>query len=401
MIGSPRFQHGSLIRVKNKTTDDTWFLRFYEDVGGKRTYRKRKIGSVRRFPRKADAEKAVLALRAKINSEVRSPETVTELLAHYTKHELTIERKSFSTVEGHRNYIDRYISPKWGVCKLSEVRTVAVEQWLEALPLAPGSKTKIRNIMSAVYSHGIRHEWIAFNPISKVRCSAKRLREPDIVNPAEFQAILGKLQLRDRAILMLVASTGLRRSELIALRWSDVNLLTMQIAVTRSCVRNRFGKVKTEASGKPVALHGPVKDVLIEWRSESLFNQDEDFLFPSIRLDGKKPLSPDMILKKCIRPAVVLAGITGKIIGYHSFRHSLASNARLMGEDVKSTQALMRQSTARITMDVYTQVLPTETREASRRIFEMMLAPKTKGAEGQHPSALLDSQALPYVSINH
>ncbi len=152
-----------------------------------------------------------------------------------------------------------------------------------------------------------------------------------------------------------------------------------------ACVRNRFGKVKPEASGKPVALHDPVKEVLIEWRSESLFNQDEDFLFPSIRLNGKKPLSPDMILKKCIRPAVVRAGITGKIIGYHSFRHCLASNARLMGEDLKSTQALMRQSTARITMDVYTQVLPAETREASRRIFEMMLAPKTKGAEGQHP----------------
>ena len=50
MIGTPRFQHGSLIRVKNKTTDDTWFLRYYEEVGGKRVYRKRKIGTVREFP---------------------------------------------------------------------------------------------------------------------------------------------------------------------------------------------------------------------------------------------------------------------------------------------------------------------------------------------------------------
>lgn len=109
-----------------------------------------------------------------------------------------------------------------------------MEQWLESLSLAPGSKTKIRNIMSAIYGHGIRNECITLNPISKVRCSAKRLREPDVINPEEFQSLLGELQLRERAMVMLAGSTGLRRSELFALRWCDVNLLTMEIAVTRS-----------------------------------------------------------------------------------------------------------------------------------------------------------------------
>ena len=50
MIGTPRFQHGSLIRVKNKTMDDTWFLRYYQDVQGRRIYRKQKIGTVRELP---------------------------------------------------------------------------------------------------------------------------------------------------------------------------------------------------------------------------------------------------------------------------------------------------------------------------------------------------------------
>jgi integrase len=231
-----------ICRVKNKTTDDTWFLRFYQDVDGKRVYRKHKIDTVRELPRRADAEKAVLALRAKINSQLRVPETVSELITHYKKHELTTERKAFATVEAHRNYIDRYIQPAWGHCKLSEVRTVAVEQWLESLSLAPGSKSKIRNVMSAIYSHGIRNEWIAFNPLSKVRCSAKRLREPDVVTPEEFQALLGELQLRERTMVMLIGSTGLRRSELIALRWCDVNLNTMEISVTRSCVRRELRK---------------------------------------------------------------------------------------------------------------------------------------------------------------
>jgi integrase len=400
MIGTPRFQHGSLIRVKNKTTDDTWFLRFYEDEGGKRVYRKRRVGSVRQFPRKAEAEKAVLALRAKINSEVRLPETVNELLTHYKNHELTIERKAFSTVEGHRNYIDRYISPKWGACKLSEVKTVMVEQWLESLPLAPGSKTKIRNIMSAVYSHGIRHEFTAFNPICKVRCSAKRLREPDVVTPEEFQSLLGELRLPEKAMVMLFASTGLRRSELIALRWCDLNLLTMEIAVTRSCVRNRFGEVKTEASGKPVPLLDPMREVLIAWRNESLLNQEGDFLFPSTRLNGKRPVSPDTLLKKVIRPAAARAGIKGKRIGWHSFRHTLATNLRALGEDVKTAQELLRHSSSRTTLDVYSQAVSAQKRKASSRAFEIMLGSKAKGAGGQHPSAPLNSLPIPSVSIN-
>jgi site-specific recombinase XerD len=53
--------------------------------------------------------------------------------------------------------------------------------------------------MSGVYSHGIRNEWIALNPISKVRCSAKRLREPDVITQEEFRALLAELQLREQA----------------------------------------------------------------------------------------------------------------------------------------------------------------------------------------------------------
>jgi integrase len=95
-------------------------------------------------------------------------------------------------------------------------------------------ETKIRNLMSALWSHAIRQEWITFNPIAKVSTSAKRLREPDVLTPVEFRALLRELPLRERAAVMLAGSTGLRRSELFALRWRDVNFFTMEISVTRS-----------------------------------------------------------------------------------------------------------------------------------------------------------------------
>lgn len=373
MKGSHRFQNGSLALVKNLKADDSWFFRYYEDVDGKRVHRNLRIGTVREYPRRRDAEKAVLVLRSTINSGVRSPQTVNELVAHYRRYELTLERKAFATVEAHESYLTLHILPKWGENKLSEVKTVAVEMWLDKMPFAPATKTKIRNIMSAVYSHGIRHEWITFNPISKVRCSAKRLREPDVLAPSEFKALLKELPLRERTAVMLAAATGLRRSEMFALRWSDVNFLTKEVSVTRSCVRNRFGNTKTPASRKPVPLHESVCEVLAEWRKASDYNGDDDFLFPSIRMNGTQPVFPDMVLQKIVRPALVRAGIKGKVIGWHSFRHSLATNLRSLGVDVKVAQELLRHANSRTTMDLYTQAVSADKRDASRKQVELLL----------------------------
>lgn len=386
MIGSSRYQQGCLILAKNKTTEDTWFLRFYEDRAGQRVYRKRRLGTVKQLPHRRDAEKAAHALRAKINTEVRSPETVDDLTAHYSKYELTEDRKAFATVEAHESYIRLHILPRWGKLKLTEVKTVAVEAWLDSLSFAPATKTKIRNIMSAIYSHGIRHEWITFNPISKVRCSAKRLREPDVLTPDEFQALVLELSLREQVMVMLAGTTGLRRSEMFALRWSDVDFQSMQVAVTRSCVRNHFGKVKTDASGKPVPLHTSLCALLAEWRRKTLYSGEGDFLFPSERLNGSKPLTPHMVLKKIIRPALDRAKVKGKVIGWHTFRHSLATNLRSLGVDVKVAQELLRHANSRITMDLYTQAVSADKRLASGRQVEMLLGP---GSEGISESSLL------------
>jgi integrase len=368
---SSRFQRGSLLREKRKGTADVWVFRYYDEREGKKKYRRQIVGTVSELPLKRDAEKAAAALRENINRVVSVPQTVSELIAHYDEYELS--RKSFSSQENHRVLISRYLKPRWGKSRLSSVRTVDVERWLDGLPLAPASKTKLKSAFSVLYSHAIRHQWLTFNPISKARTSSKRLREKDVLTPEEFQALMAELSIRDRAMVILAGSTGLRRSELIALTWSDINVDTLEVNVVRSCVRNRFGETKTACSRRPVPLHPHVLKILLEWKKESVYRDEGDFLFPSIRRNGKQPLSPDSLLKRSIRPALQRAGIKGKVIGWHSFRHSLATNLRAMGVDIKTAQELLRHANSRTTLDIYTRAVSQQKRDANAQVVEMLL----------------------------
>jgi hypothetical protein len=118
-----------------------------------------------------------------------------------------------------------------------------------------------------------------------------------------------------------------------------------------------------------------------------------DFLFPSVRFKGTKPLSPDSILEKSIRPALARIGVVGKQIGWHSFRHSLATNLRSLGVDIKVAQELMRHSSCRTTLDIYTRAVDHQKREASLKVVELMLPLDLE--KFQHPSAPSETKETP------
>jgi site-specific recombinase XerD len=74
-----------------------------------------------------------------------------------------------------------------------------------------------------------------------------------------------------------------------------------------------------------------------------------------------------------------------KQIGWHSFRHSLATNLRALGVDIKVTQELLRHASSRTTLDIYTRAVSQQKRDANSKVVEMMLPLETK--KFQHPSA--------------
>jgi integrase len=388
-----RYQRGSLSLLKRKSKPDTWVFRYYVGQGSRRVYKKQIVGTVLEFPKRKDAEKAVAQLRVDVNEGAAfAPINLDQLAAHYQRVE--VPSKAYSTREGYKHYLRLHILPKWGNQSLSPIKSVEVESWLRNLktakgkPASPGTRTKIRNLLSAVFTHAIRYEWAARNPISPVRSSSKRLRTPDILTPGEFQALVLALSQRERVIVLLAGSTGLRRGELIGLRWGDIDLELRQANVTRSVWRNVEGETKTEASRKPVPLHPVLVEELKQWRRVTLYRSDEDFVFPSIAKNGTQPISPDMILKRHIRPALEQIGVT-KRIGFHSFRHGLATMLRQQGVDIKTAQELMRHANSRITLEIYQQSVGEEKREAQMKVMGMLLAPNRKGAEGSNPSAPL------------
>jgi len=373
------FQHGSLTIENRKNGQPVWIFRWREaGPDRRRIQRKSIVGTKLEYPTKAKAEKAAAALRLDITKEqpqrVKGVVTVEQLAAHYTETELRDDEptKSFKTREVYRGHIEKHILPRWGTYRLGDVHSVAVESWLGSLKLANPTKAKMRNVFHALYSHGQRYEWHDKNPISKVRQSAQREREPDILDVKELTGLLAALPEPARSMLFVAAATGLRRGEFIGLQWADIDFNAGLIYPRRSVVNQNIGKLKTVASGKPVALDPDLAIALANLKSSSKFSQLGDWVFASPASGGRNPYWPDMVLNRKVRPAAAKLGIT-KRIGWHTFRHTYASLLKSSGADVKVVQDSLRHANSRITMEMYAQALTQDKRTAQTKVVQMML----------------------------
>src|SRR6185437_2051629 len=85
--------------------------------------------------------------------------------------------KTFATIRTHEGYPERWILPRWSLYRLKDVKAVIVEEWLRSLPLANGSKAKIRNLMHSIFNHAMRWEWHDRNPITRVRQSRQTSKD--------------------------------------------------------------------------------------------------------------------------------------------------------------------------------------------------------------------------------
>ncbi len=320
------------------------------------------IGDVERCRTKAAATSAVENVRAEINAReqrLQKP-TFTDLWGHFQVNELrnpAIDR-SETTISNYLVMVPAYALPQWGKILLEDIKPVAVERWLHSLPYAPGTKAKIKGLMSSLFEHGIRWEMIAANPMHSVRQGAKRKAKPDILTLAEIKALMpGITTPAIRVAVLVAAMTGLRRSEVRGLKWEDISFDQNRITPVRGLVGLKVTKLKTEASRAGVPIHSSPTAFLAAWRKQCFYPGDQDWVFASVETSGRSPYWFDSALMRELRPAAERAGIHGKRIGWHTFRRSLATLLQSKQVDIKVTQELLRHANSRVTMDLYIQAI--------------------------------------------
>lgn len=381
-------QRGSLKKVPRKD-GETWVLRYrVKRADGKPVEATPlRVGLVRDLPDERDAwrEVGVLGLLARINAPPAiGPVRFDALAEHYLKADFgedTVRPKSENTAAIVEHVVRDYLIARWGNEVAEAIKPLDVQRWLKSLNaenhLAWTTISKMRGIMSRIYKVGILHGHVSKNPVQHVETCSTSTYRAIVIKPEQTLAILRALPNPLHKILVLIcAATGLRASELVALRWSDILWDEGRIRVCKRWARGKDGETKTEASDGFVPLHAALADQLREWRRQSLRAKDEDFVFPSLKARGRVPLSAAVFVADHLRPAAVAAGVQipeGHRFGLHNLRHSLSNWLVNKGKvDPKVVQGILRHSRVQTTLDLYTQQDSDETRGAQGAYLEAL-----------------------------
>ena len=391
-LSKTQYQQGSIRRVARKKGPDVWVFRWRTThPDGSRKENNRVIGTVLEFRTKAAAERATEALRTTINSTTPRTSilgmTFGELARHYIARELDVDQqqarapKAHSTVEGNRRYLQRWVVPRWDKTPISDMEPILIEDWLSELGrgnhgLANGTRLKIRNIMSVVFRHGIRHGFLPrdaqANPVKYVRQSGRSTKEHTILTQAQAMAILTYLEEPVRTMAWLDATTGLRVSELLALRWDDIDFEAGVIHIKRGIVYNVVGATKSGASKSRIPIAPTVLASLERWRRETPYAAPEDWVFASPRMKGRKPYRSNTLVANHLKGAAEMAGVKGAV-GWHTFRRSISTWMIDNDENVKVTQELMRHAQSKTTLDLYAKAVTLSKRRAHEKIVDGLL----------------------------
>jgi integrase len=411
-----RYQNGA-VRTEQRSDGLTWVYRFQVTrCDGKRVEHKTALGlvtTIGELEKDAWAEVDRQRLREHANQHQPfrgKPKTYRQLCQHYIENELqedqseaTIE-KAYTTTETYRRILDKRVIPRFGSRSPLTIEPLEIEKWLKELKKAESLENptldKIRRVMNLVYTHGQRYGLIprdeSANPMNWVRQKTTSSYTAIIMNPSQAFGILLNIPEPRRTLVLTDAATALRVSEILGLTWGDLDFENLVMHVRRAYVWGRFKEPKSKASKAPVPMHTVLVGFLLAWRERTPYGRDEDFVFASFRLKGKKPLSASIMVQKYLRPAAAKAGVLsshldedGKLVeddprrfGFHNFRHSLASSLVKMKCDPKTVQGILRHEDVRTTMQLYAQSDQESRLEAQGKFLELLLQDKAHMVTG-------------------
>jgi integrase len=262
-----------------------------------------------------------------------------------------------------------------GGATLDKIRPSDVERFVLELQShkAPSTVRQTYTVLRAILDAAARDQLIASNPAAKVQRPGVPRQEAKSISPEELETLLAMRDESDRlgVLFRLLAWTGLRRGEALALRWADVNLSKGLLRVSRTLGRVdgrlQVSEPKTAKSRRPVPLTAPVVTMLSAHRERQRFERsaagsayaDNDLVFAT-EVGGY--LDPRNTLR-AFAATVKRAGLP-EGIGLHTLRHTAASTMLANGAPVKIVSEVLGHSSIAITGDVYGHVSTEDARAA-------------------------------------
>jgi integrase len=282
-----------------------------------------------------------------------------------------------STLRGYEEALRTRILPALGGAKLSEVTRTDVQDLADRL-LAEGlDPSTIRNALMplrVLYRRAVARGEVGLNPTTGLELPAVRGRRDRIASRREAHELLAALDADDRALWATAFYAGLRRGELMALRWEDVDLAAGLIRVERSYDPRaaEYIEPKSRAGKRRVPIAAALREYLIAHRLRS--GRAAGLVFGR---DAVTPFDPWQVNARA-RRAWKRAGLTR--IGMHEARHTFASLMIGAGVNAKALSTYMGHASITITLDRYGHLMPGNEEEAAGLLDAYLQADRERTA---------------------
>jgi integrase len=378
-----------------------WVYRWREQSPQGRIVRKSAvIGTITEYPTKTQALKAAAEYRLLANREEKttSEPNFGELIERYIVEEKLRDSKTrsrkvgviegdeefdpelieSSTASSYLSLFKVHIRPRWGETPLSRVKPAMAQEWLRGLDVAQKTKGHIKALMHRLFEKAMLWELLPVgrNPMELVHVKgiSKRTKTPLILEEQQCFDLISLLPDPYRTMVIVAICTGLRVSEILALRWSRINFALQNMLVKVKAVNGHVGRVKTECSEDELPLDPDFAAVLLDWKARCPETVG-DWVFPSPITDRCYHASP--IQQDYIRPAAEKLGLKG--VGWHTFRHTYRAWLDAVGAPIGVQQKLMRHANPSTTGIYGGSLLMRSKRDANSKVVRMALGLTQEG----------------------
>ncbi|SFL01860.1 integrase [Nitrosomonas aestuarii] len=233
-----------------------------------------------------------------------------------------------STLRDYSSAIYYHLIPVFGELAISELTAIKIKEFLADLSCSNKRKSNILIPLRRVFDELYHDEIIDKNPLERVKNLPANTREPAPFNADEISRILQELKEQERNLIQFAFYSGLRTSELIALRWQDVDFEKNCFYVRSAKVRGHLKCTKTKSGKRDVTLQPQAKEALLN--QQALTGKHNEIVFHDSRTN--QPWKDDQAIRKIVwTPALKRADI--KYRNPYQTRHTFASMLLSRGEN--------------------------------------------------------------------